>query len=730
MRGLYTLEPTRSDIMKYPTFTGAASEDYLRFKEVMELRFRENKVKKKEQVAKLRECLKGAALGRVPDGVKDIEEAFRRLNEAFGNPSKLMAFQLKSLDDLGTLPSEKLSSGQHSYTRRIEWYLKLEVILAKILDLSTRSSKLAHEAFSSSTYRKLWGRFPTSVLEKLVKIPGEDADRMNGILRKIVSMREQSQVMDDEFGNSSATAARKADPPLTVTAELFFRTPQTYSECRVCEHLSATGQIHQHLFENHLSNYATGCPKFMEATTELRKVLVSKIKLCRQCFHPDIVVTNDHYAECPFNEKKNNYSCQNKSCKEHMWICLSHKKDNKRAMENFRRVLQQQGHNLAMTMDMSFQTSQMTPLKMNQAVRKLKKAERRKGGDVVPVPEGQPLFLFHAAQGKTAPVMTFYDSGCSHAVFKEGVPREQLRGQIVARGPFNIGGVGGLSTIANDEWLVSVARTDGKKQLVQGLTVPKITSDFPMINLEAAISSIKMDSPANTILQSCRVPASAGGSVDMLLGIKYISVFPKEVHTLPCGLTIYESRLASHDGLYNACLGGPHSSFTVLAGIAGGTARLLAHFVDGLKAYKEWGPSKLSCVSMTDDEIEFANRFNAAEGDLTEITEFVRVEDTEAESEFGRVWDDVSVCCEHCTDHNTAAVAGDDKVRDFKRFQEIHESGLEVEYRCPRCRECLDCKNADRTEKISIREECEMFAIKQSVHLDYEEGSMLSSPES
>ena len=92
MRGLFTLEPTRSDIMKYPTFTGAASEDYLRFKEVMELRFRENKVKKKEQVAKLRECLKGAALGRVPDGLKDIEEAFRRLNEAFGNPSKLMAF--------------------------------------------------------------------------------------------------------------------------------------------------------------------------------------------------------------------------------------------------------------------------------------------------------------------------------------------------------------------------------------------------------------------------------------------------------------------------------------------------------------------------------------------------------------------------------------------------------------------------------------------------------------
>ena len=113
-RGLFTLEPSRTDIIKYPVFSGLPSEDYIKFKETMEQRFRENKVKKKEQVAKLRECLKGAALGRVPDGIKDIEEAFSRLNEAFGNPSKVMNFNLKALEDLGTMPSEKLPNGQLS----------------------------------------------------------------------------------------------------------------------------------------------------------------------------------------------------------------------------------------------------------------------------------------------------------------------------------------------------------------------------------------------------------------------------------------------------------------------------------------------------------------------------------------------------------------------------------------------------------------------------------------
>ena len=313
-RCLFTLEPARTDIIKYPTFSGLPSEDYLKFRETMEQRFRENKVKKKEQVAKLRECLKAAALGRVPDGVSDIVEAFRRLNEAFGNPNKVMGYNLKALEDLGTLPPEKLSSGHYNYNKQIEWYLKLEVILGKILDLSRRSSRLAHEAFASSTYRKLWARFPTSHIQKLVKVTGEDAERMEGILNKIIQMREQAQLLDDECGSTTATAKKKSETS-KVTAEVFFRPAQYYQECRVCVHLSSTSSSQQGLFDNHLSNYATGCPKFMEASTDLRKTLVKKVKLCPQCFNPEVIFTPAHLKSCVFNKKKNKYSCMDESCK-------------------------------------------------------------------------------------------------------------------------------------------------------------------------------------------------------------------------------------------------------------------------------------------------------------------------------------------------------------------------------------------------------------------------------
>ena len=62
--------------------------------------------------------------------------------QIFGNPSKVMNHTLKALEDLGAMPSDKLPNGHFNHAKQIEWFLKLEVILAKIIDLSDRSSKL------------------------------------------------------------------------------------------------------------------------------------------------------------------------------------------------------------------------------------------------------------------------------------------------------------------------------------------------------------------------------------------------------------------------------------------------------------------------------------------------------------------------------------------------------------------------------------------------------------
>ena len=302
-----------------------------------------------------------------------------------------------------------------------------------------------------------------------------------------------------------------------------------------------------------------------------------------------------------------------------------------------------------------------------------------------------------------------------------------MRGQIVSKGPFQINGVGGLNTKALDEWLTCVKRADGKIQLVQGLTVPKVTSDFPMMDLSAAVAEIKTDDPSNLLLQSCRLPPMAGRTVDMLLGSKYLSVFPIQVHSLPCGLTIYRSQLASHDGLYDSCIGGPHSSFSALANLAGGTPQLIAAFVDGLQNYQKCGPPALKSNPFTGEELLMAQSFTLKEmgldkscllvDDSSSVGQEVCLDSEMATSSLRKS----HTCCDTCfTIHMHAAVAKDERVNDFKKSQGINESGLEIEYRCPRCRTCVECKNSERTEKISLREESELFEIRKSVRLDFE----------
>ena len=132
----------------------------------------------------------------------------------------------------------------------------------------------------------------------------------------------------------------------------------------------------------------------------------------------------------------------------------------------------------------------------------MKKRFRSNGfkGDVRPVPQGEPMFLFFKAKGKVNGVNVFFDKGCSTAVFKEGIPGKELRGLVIKKGPFIMNIVGGIKTKANNMWLTSLDLADGGKQLVQGLSVDTVTMEFPLISLEAAVKEVKADN--FTIMQS------------------------------------------------------------------------------------------------------------------------------------------------------------------------------------------------------------------------------------
>ena len=49
---------------------------------------------------------------------------------------------------------------------------------------------------------------------------------------------------------------------------------------------------------------------------------------------------------------------------------------------------------------------------------------------------------------------------------------------------------------------------------------------------------------------------------------------------------------------------------------------------------------------------------------------------------------------------------------DMRKMEDLGNSCLQSEYRCSRCRDCQLCKDADQTEKTSLRQDNEDALIK------------------
>ena len=142
VRGLFTLESNRGQMLKYPEFSGELCQDFTAFKEKMLIRFRRNKICKGDQLDKLRECLKGQALRLVPHSIKRIEDAWNTLNNAFGDPKCILQHRLSQLKQLGQYDDQK------NYKRKVEYLIQFEGILDDLIKMGVQDEEMAYLAFN------------------------------------------------------------------------------------------------------------------------------------------------------------------------------------------------------------------------------------------------------------------------------------------------------------------------------------------------------------------------------------------------------------------------------------------------------------------------------------------------------------------------------------------------------------------------------------------------------
>ena len=628
------------------------------------------------------------------------------------------------------------------------------------------------------------------------------------------------------YGQGGGGAKKDTSQRFVPTSAVQYNPAQRDVKCRICVTLDAEGET-DGLYDDHHHSVASGCPKFADMRRETKWNYVIKAQICPDCLNADFVKKpGKSHVDCPVRSKDAFYTCKGDGCKRHYWLCNIHENLNKRNLDKSKIYWLDKGKTFAcfasalktapgkfskknlgtafdskaieekeenpdkVSDDSSFDSKKSSKQKVLQkkrsntrnvkannssnesvkgcclgdATEKLKEAA--KGAKVVEVPEGDPLFLFSLAVGKTRPITVFYDKGCSNVVFKEGVPVNELEAVMTRKGPLTINGVGDSKVKVLDEWACLIDKDDGSKQVVQGVAVKNITTEFPLIDVSEAVKEVKADDPGNKELQNLKIPDLVGGEPDVLLGIMYESCHPIKIHTLPSGLFLARVKLASYGG-WTGVIGGPHKSFRLLAEQAGNASNLMAHFVDGLQQFGKLGPPKLYTPMVTWDDVQFAQQMNKAEVQQIVGEDFIE-EVVEVDESFDNNYEDFDVQgavevkeplqCMMCgldvaedlsevmeeisevvskvpndevfaelASMMSASVDNDDKLRELKMVVKMQELGISLEYRCPNCRSCNSCRNAPDTERISIREEAEDQAIRDAVTIDFEKKKIVCS---
>ena len=98
---------------------------------------------------------------------------------------------------------------------------------------------------------------------------------------------------------------------------------------------------------------------------------------------------------------------------------------------------------------------------------------------------------------------------------------------------------------------------------MSGLCLDKVTGKFPVFSLKTVENDIKdhYQKFGKDPEKLPRLPGEVGGETDIMIGIKYLKYFPKEIYKLPNGLTIYEALFENSDGSLGV-VAGPHQSFS------------------------------------------------------------------------------------------------------------------------------------------------------------------------
>lgn len=453
----------------------------------------------------------------------------------------------------------------------------------------------------------------------------------------------------------------------------------------------ACGGNHSHLFY---------CDVFINSNLRDRFQLVRQQQSCARCLGMKVKLVGKRDDWHPRHEKycRTKFSCSEDKCSKmpmksqyHITLCAHHPVENKKREKDFISSLDSSQLPASCQAGLQFLHMDMNVPLYSCDEGGVVKTILRDGAEyeIQPDVADAAVFMMQTLRAAKAdqPLLAFYDSGCGSAGISD-LAYHVLDTVCVRKGPTVLDVAGGkcVEIPYGDERFTLELSTNRQLATITALRMPRITSPFPLVQLQEAWDDLAAAAGGSHRLPT--VDSTIGGvAVDVIIGIRYLKYYPTLVFSLPSGLAIYRAKFKSYSG-HQAVLGGPHAAWS-MAAAAAGHMNPRAYLTSEARA---WCVQE-SWVRLNQDKFQYKEEVD-----------------------------------DDCDIHELAFNYKEVSVRiQEKEFFRAESTGADSPYRCENCRCCQKCKNADVLEEMSFREEAEQAQIEASVELDVKNRRLIAS---
>ena len=169
-RQLFSLDTSsRSEQVKWPTFSGDQGEDFFKFKKEFMNAAKQNRISASNQITKLRENVKGYAKTLIPSSIVDIARGLEILEHACGDSMKVVSHRVNNLMKVGPWPND---GSKECYSRQVKWIINMQTLLQDIIDLADTDTELSAVIYNKEKLAQILKLFPSFLVDTIVKVSG------------------------------------------------------------------------------------------------------------------------------------------------------------------------------------------------------------------------------------------------------------------------------------------------------------------------------------------------------------------------------------------------------------------------------------------------------------------------------------------------------------------------------------------------------------------------------